>query len=298
MAVVEAGSFEGAARRLNATAPAISKRISELESELGVRLFERSTRHCQMTLRGRALIPFGQRVLDEIGEIHRVVAERSSLAGHIRLGVPETIAFTQLAEILRKASSDFPKLVIDAEIGVSTDLIRRVGARELDIACVVGPVPEPNLVSEPFWKVPVSWIAAGSKWTKKPLTVEALAEQPLLLPTGGRHIPTIEGWFRSRGLRPKQIIACNSQSTAIKLTVMGMGMSLVPIDAARQELDAGIVTPVPVDVQLPLNSFVTIYSLGQVEPALGAVVQIFRELAATLGDVHLHPVSKASRRGG
>jgi DNA-binding transcriptional LysR family regulator len=134
---VEAGSFEGAARRLNATAPAISKRISELESELGVRLFERSTRHCQMTLRGRALIPFGQRVLDEIGKIHRVVAERSSLAGHIRLGVPETIAFTQLAEILRKASSDFPKLVIDAEIGVSIDLIRRVGARELDIACVV-----------------------------------------------------------------------------------------------------------------------------------------------------------------
>jgi DNA-binding transcriptional LysR family regulator len=167
MAVVEAGSFEGAARRLNATAPAISKRISELESELGVRLFERSTRQCQITFRGRSLIPFGQRVLDDIGEIQRVVADRSSLAGHVRLGVPQTIAFTQLTEILRRVSSDLPKLTIDVEIGVSTDLIRRVAVREFDIACVVGPVLEPNLVSESFWKIPVSWIAAGSKRTKK-----------------------------------------------------------------------------------------------------------------------------------
>jgi hypothetical protein len=63
-----------------------------------------------------------------------------------------------------------------------------------------------------------------------------------------------------------------------------MGMSLVPIEAARQELEAGRVTPVPVEVQLPLNSFVTIYSLGQAEPALGGVIQIFRDLAATLED--------------
>ena len=75
-------------------------------------------------------------------------------------------------------------------------------------------------------------------------------------------------------------------------------MSLVPIEAARQELDAGRVTPVPVDVQLPSNSFVTIYSVGQVEPGLNAIIQIFREIAATLGDGSQHPGSKASRSGG
>jgi len=105
VAVVEAGSFEGAARRLNATPPAISKRISELESELGVRLFERSTRHCLITIRGRALVPFARRVLSDIGEIRRTVGDRSSLTGHIRLGVPETIAYTQLPEILQSRPS-------------------------------------------------------------------------------------------------------------------------------------------------------------------------------------------------
>src|SRR5216683_6261569 len=126
VAVVEAGSFEAAARRLNTTPPAVSKRISELESELGVRLFERSTRRCHITPRGRTLVPFAQDVLDDIGEIRRMVGERSSLTGHIRLGVPETIAYTQLSEILRRVSAGLPQLTVEVEIGVSIDLMRRV----------------------------------------------------------------------------------------------------------------------------------------------------------------------------
>jgi DNA-binding transcriptional LysR family regulator len=281
-AVAEAGSFEGAARRLNATAPAVSKRISELESELGIRLFERSTRSCQVTMQGRALLKFAQRILSDVGEIRRTVGERSSLAGHIRLGVPETIAYTQLPEILRKASVDLPQLTVEVEIGTSIDLMRKVRAHEVDIACVVGPVLNPRLVVEPFWEVPLSWIAAASMSTETPLTIEALAQQTILLPIGGRHIAVIEGWFKSKGLRPRQIITCNSLTTAVKLTAIGLGMSLVPIECARQELDAGAVRPVPVQVQLPSNLFVTIYPVGQLAPALDALVNIMRELAATL----------------
>ena len=281
-AVAEAGSIEGAGRRLNATAPAVSKRISELESELGIRLFERSTRRCQVTLRGRALLQIAQRILSDIVEIHRTVGERSSLTGHIRLGVSEAVAYTQLPVILRKVSADLPQLAVEVEIGTSIDLMRKVRAHELDVACVAGPVLNPRLVSEPFWGVPLSWIAAAPISTENPLTIEALAQQTLLLPTGGRHIPVIEGWFKSRGLRPKRIITCNSQTTAIKMTAIGFGMSLVPIECARQELDAGVVTPIPVEVQLPPNLYVTIYPVGQLEPALDALVNIIRELAATL----------------
>ena len=84
------------------------------------------------------------------------------------------------------------------------------------------------------------------------------------------------------GLRPERVITCNSLATTVKMTAMGMGLSLVPIECARQELDAATVTPIPVDVQLPSNSFVTTYPVGQVEPALDAVIAIMRELAATL----------------
>jgi DNA-binding transcriptional LysR family regulator len=282
IAVVEAGSFQGAARRLNATPPAVSKRISELESELGVRLFERSTRHCHITARGRALVPYAQRVLGDIGEIRRTVGKRSSLVGHIRLGVVETIAFTKLPEMMRKFSADLEKLTVDVEVGVTNELVRKVNTRELDIACVVAPVLEQDLVSEPFWEVKMSWIAPGGNWTEKPLTIDLLAERTILLQNGSRHIPVIEGWFKSRGLRATHIITCNSLSAAVKMTAAGLGLSLIPLECARQELDAAIVTPVPVQVKLPTNSFVMIYPAGHVEPALDAVVDVMRELAASL----------------
>ncbi len=282
VAVMEAGSFQGAARRLNTTPPAISKRISELESELGVRLFDRSTRQCHTTARGRALAQYAQRVLGDIGEIRRTIGKRSSLAGHVRLGVVETITFRQLPKVLYRLSTDLAELKVDVEVGVSPELVRKVHTRELDIACVVPPVLEPDLASEPFWEVEMSWIAPGGRWTEKPLTLEALAQRPILMQSSSRHTPVIEGWFKSRGLQPRHIITCNSLSAAVKMTAAGLGLSLVPIECARQELDAGIVTPVPVQVQLPSNSFVTIYPVGPVEPALDAVIAVMRKLALEL----------------
>jgi DNA-binding transcriptional LysR family regulator len=282
MAVLEAGSFEGAARRLNATPPAVSKRISELESELGVRLFERTTRSCHLTLRGRALVPFAQRVLTDIGEIQRTVGERSSLTGHIRLGLPETIAYTLLPEILRSVSAELPQLTMSIEIGLSIGYGPEVRTRELDIACVVGPVLDPDLISEPFCDVPLALIAAGPTWTQEPLTIDELAKRTILLPARGRHIPVIEGWFKSRGVRVKQTINCNSLATAVKLTRIGVGLSFVPIECARQELDARVVTLVPVQFQLPTNSYVMTYPIGQIEPALAAFINVMRVLASTL----------------
>jgi DNA-binding transcriptional LysR family regulator len=282
MALVEAGSVQAAARRLNATPPAISKRIIELESELGVRLFDRSTRSCHITPRGRALVPYAQRVLGELREIQRTIGQRSSLAGHLRLGVVETVALTQVANILRLFAAELPELSIDVEVGATTDLVRKVRTRELDLACVVAPVLEEDLASEPFWEVKMSWIAPAGPRLPQPLTVEALAQRTILLQKGSRHVPVIEGWFKRRSLRATQMVMCNSVAIAIKMTAAGLGLSLVPIECARKELDNGEVVPLDVQVKLPANSFVTTYPSGPVEPALDSAIGIMRNIATKL----------------
>lgn len=282
IAVLEAGSFQGAARRLNATPPAISKRISELELELGVRLFERSTRQCHITARGRALLPYAQRILGDIGDIRHTVGQRSALVGHVRLGVTETIAFSQVQRILAKLKSEFPQLTVEIEVGFTADLARKVRTRELDIACVVAPVSEPGLASEPFWEVSMSWVGPPTNRSRRSLTVPALARETIVLQTGSRHIPVIEGWFKSHRVRPKHVIRCNSLAAALKITAAGLGLSFVPIECARRELDERIIVSVPVDVALPANSFVTLFPVGQLEPALDAVIEVMRDIAAEL----------------
>jgi DNA-binding transcriptional LysR family regulator len=227
-------------------------------------------------------VTYAQRVLGDIGEIRRTIGQRASLVGHIRLGVVETIAFTQLPELLRRLAHHLPELTVDVDVGVTPELIRRVRTRELDVACVVAPVLEPELASEPFWEVQMSWIAPGAQWTDKPLSVAALAAQTIVLQTGSRHIPVIEGWFRTRGIRARHMIMCNSLAAAVKMTAAGLGLSLVPIECAREELDGGAVCQVPVQVELPTNSFVTLYPIGQSEPALDAVIDVMRELSRDL----------------
>jgi len=71
----------------------------------------------------------------------------------------------------------------------------------------------------------------------------------------------------------------------VKLTAIGVGMGFVPVECARLELETRVVTLVPVEVQvqLPTNLYVTVYPAGQVEPALGAFIDVMREHAATLG---------------
>jgi DNA-binding transcriptional LysR family regulator len=280
LAVVEAGSFQGAARRLNATQPALSKRISELESKLGVRLFERSTRYCHVTARGRALVPYAQKVLAEVSAIQRTIGRQSALLGHLRLGVVETIAFTKLPELLKKLSTALGQVTVDVEVGSSKALEQKVCRGELDLACVVAPVLQQDLAAEPFCDAEMSWIAQGQRWTEKPLTIESLARQPLLMQSGSRHLPVIEGWFRSAGVRATKVIVCNSLSVAVKMTAAGLGLSLVPIECAQDELEAGVISVVPLEVQLPKNSFVMIYRTGEVAPALDALLEVMRELAA------------------
>jgi DNA-binding transcriptional LysR family regulator len=293
VAVAEAGSFQGAARRLHATPPAISKRISQMETELGVELFARTTRQCQLTTRGRALIPYAQRVLGEVSEIKRAVGEPSSLIGHLRFGVTETIAFSKLQIVLDRIAKGIPQMTVEVEVGFTPDLIRKVRSHELDIACVVAPVMADDLATEPFWEVGMSWIAPAIRRGTGKLAVDDFVEQTVILQRGSRHIPVIEGWFKTRRLKPKKVIMCNSLAAALKMTAAGLGLSFVPIECARHELDQGTVVPIDVPFALPANSFVTLYPVGPLDPALGAVIEVMRDLSTELLK---RPSHKAERR--
>jgi len=90
-AVVDAGSFTAASDRLNLTNSAVGKAIARLESRMGVRLFERTTRKLALTAAGEAFHRTCVRVLGDLEEIEQVLkAEESSPAGKLRLDLPST----------------------------------------------------------------------------------------------------------------------------------------------------------------------------------------------------------------
>src|SRR6516164_6199604 len=91
--VVEANSFSEAARRLNVPISTVSRRIAELEGQLGVRLLERSTRRLRLTDIGSELLEHAQHsaeLSEAVGDI--VSNRRSKLSGVLRLSAPLSIS--------------------------------------------------------------------------------------------------------------------------------------------------------------------------------------------------------------
>ena len=119
--VASLGSFRKAAERMYTTQPAISARISALESELGVKLFEREVGSApiSLTAKGKDLLPYAEKILYQSEQLRKRAESSSAYSGVIRIGVSETIAHTWLSRFLAQLHREMPNL--DVELTVEVD---------------------------------------------------------------------------------------------------------------------------------------------------------------------------------
>ena len=143
--VVEANSFSEAARRLKIPISTVSRRIAELEDELGVRLLERSTRNLRLTELGAEILEHAVRTA-EIGEaVENIVSNRlSTVSGTLRLSAPPTISDTLLTPIVTTFQASYPDVRV--QIFVTERAIDHI-AEGIDLAFRIGPLKDLSLVS-------------------------------------------------------------------------------------------------------------------------------------------------------
>lgn len=111
VATVAAGSFAGAAERLNLTGSAVSKTVARLEERLGTRLFQRTTRRLALTDAGTAFHRTCVRVLADLAEAEAVLAaQRSEPVGRLRLDAPATFGRLKVWPLLLRFAEQHPHL--------------------------------------------------------------------------------------------------------------------------------------------------------------------------------------------
>lgn len=114
VAVMEAGSFAAAARRLGTSSGQASKLVSRLEAELGVRLLNRTTRALSPTEVGQAYFEGIRPLLDELDALDSSVRSASDApSGRLRITAPITFGVTQLAPALNDFARRFPGIELD-----------------------------------------------------------------------------------------------------------------------------------------------------------------------------------------
>lgn len=137
--VIEAGSFSEAARRLKMPISTVSRRIAELEDQLGVRLLERSTRNLRLTELGAEVLEHAVRSAELNEAVESVVSNRlSDVSGTLKLSAPPSVSDTLLTPLVTAFQASYPNvrvqiLVTERLVDLiveGVDLAFRLGALE------------------------------------------------------------------------------------------------------------------------------------------------------------------------
>jgi len=143
--VVEAKSFSAAARRLGMPVSTVSRRVAELEDQLGVRLLDRSTRNLRLTDMGSEVLEHAQRSAEASEAVQNIVSSRQgSVSGTLRLSAPPNISDTLLSPLVGAFQASYPNVRI--QILIAERFIDHIGDG-VDIAFRLGELKDSSLVA-------------------------------------------------------------------------------------------------------------------------------------------------------
>jgi DNA-binding transcriptional LysR family regulator len=134
VAVAEELSFTGAAQRLQMSQQPVSATVRRLERQLGVRLFDRTTRHVSLTAAGRAVLPSARAAVEAADRFARVADEqRAGHAGVLRVGLSPGVHY-RAESLVQAFDARRPRTRVEVREASTGTLVDQVAAGELDVA--------------------------------------------------------------------------------------------------------------------------------------------------------------------
>jgi DNA-binding transcriptional LysR family regulator len=184
VAVARLGSFTRASEQLRLSQPALTIIVRQLETEVGVTLFDRTTRRVELSPDGEQFVLMAERLLQDFDAAImdlRAVADRRR--GRISVAAVPSVASRLLPAAISKFAAAFPGITIQLHDGNSSDVQRRVRRSEVDFGFASIETDDPDLDRTPLFQDTLGVICkAGHPLTRKrhPLRWSDLAGYPFL----------------------------------------------------------------------------------------------------------------------
>lgn len=262
VAVVEAGSFTAASRRLDSAKSAVSRRISALEERLGVQLLRRTTRVLNLTETGRGFYEHAARILADLNEAEAAVQqEHGELRGKIRLALPLSFGVRHMCKPIAAFSKRHPKVEFDLNLNDRRiDLIEE-GA---DLALRIGRLQDSSLIARRLFDARTVVCAAPHYLSVhgEPASPADLNDHDCLvysnLADPGRWTYVDEaGEKRSIDVRP--VLTASSGDFLTNAAAHGMGLVIQPTFIAAEAIRRGSLVPVLTRYEWPISPAYAVY---------------------------------------
>lgn len=230
--IADAGSFSKAGELLGLPKSTLSRRISNLEKQLGERLLQRTTRQLNLTEFGLRLLQHGRQVSEEI-EAAMALAQHRQIqpSGVLRISMPNDFANLFLAPLLAQFSDTYPAIALEIDLSARrVDLL----SESFDLAIRMGPLPDDatlaaKRLSMQTWGLYASQAYLENRGAPK-YPKELLEHDALSLLAGNREAPV---WQLSKGEQqwqgmPPVRIKANSPELLVKLAMQDQGIVAAP----------------------------------------------------------------------
>lgn len=240
--VVEQGSFARAAQRLGLSTSAVSRHVAELESHLGARLLNRTTRRLSLTDTGRAFHDRAVQLLADLEEAEAAVAAHAvAPRGTLRLTCPITFGERHLAPAIAGFSAEHPQLRFDVDLSDrAVDLVEE----GYDLAVRIGAVGSPALIARPIGRTQLVCCASPAYVSRygAPATPEDLAGHRCL---SYAYLAQRDLWRftdaagHEKAVRVGGPLVANNGRFVAAIAAEGLGIALEPDFIVGDDLRAG-----------------------------------------------------------
>jgi len=277
--VCRLGGFAAAAKHLHSTQSAVSMRIQDLESSLGVPLFDRNQRAARLTAKGQDLIQYAERLMSVASDIRHRIGDPKVLSGTVRLGVTDFVAVTWLPALVAAINENYPDIALELDVDLTLTQLRKLQNGDLDVAVLPGPIEEPGLTNVSLGSVEFAWMASPKLGVpRKRLTPRDLHAWPLLTLTHDSNLHKLMArWFEASHATIRRANACNSIGVLAALTMAGLGVSYLPREHFARDIEDGRLQLLDIAPKLPDLEYFAIFGKRQIQPLSQSIAQLAQQ---------------------
>ena len=245
--VAETGSFSEAARRLRASKSAVSRQVSMLETELGARLFHRTTRSLTLTEAGQGYFSRVGQILADLEEANLAVTQlQSAPRGKLRINAPMSFGFLHLAAALPDFMARYPEVELDVSM---TDRFVDLVDEGFDLAVRIAALQDSSLIARRLAPIRLA-VCASPDYLKKhgtPVVPQDLRRHTCIL---NSNLASAQEWkFTGEDGKPLTVkvgskIAINNGDAMRVAALGGAGVTILPTFIVGRDLQAGTLVSV------------------------------------------------------
>ena len=268
-AVARHAHFGKAAESCNVTQPALSMQVRELESALGLKLFERRQQGVQLTDAGREVLERAKNVLTAVHDLNDFAHHHEKvLTGHLCLGVIPSLAPYILPPLLPAMRDRYRDLDLHIRETLTETLVEELVDGQLDVLLLALPIEHPEIVTEALFDdrfllaAPAGWPgeAAPAKTSGRNKRARSKMQASPELLAGGRLLLLEDGhclrdqalaFCQLRQIDTLDTFGASSLSTIVQMVANGMGLTLLPEISLGVEATHGNVQVIPFEAPEP-----------------------------------------------